>query len=1053
MSNNSSTIPKSLRDVLKIRQVIPFVGAGVSRAVEKKDKDPDKAFDPLFPSWKELIEILAVALKDEGKPDEAKLVEAYVSVKPPKYLDAMQHAFEQLSGSAWYKIFDEYLGVHKDKADESTLELAQLSWQLSSNLIITSNVDRVLQWTCPNQDKLRILDTQNVEYAQLQKEFPISRPTVWHLHGHIDNKERIIFTREQYEGFYDKRNHQAKLQTLLNFLTNRTFLFIGFSLDDPYFLKQLEFIHDIYKGGADSFYVLLPEWEKDNPRIPKYVRVIPFKDFGEPLLEIMREMRDLVEGENNSGNSKPPPKNPEDLLKNHFNVPFPSKGDAFVGRVGMIERIWDSLSRDGRAAIGQAVSIEGFGGLGKTQLAVEYAHHYRDKYENGVYWLTADENLDSQLIKIGENLSWISAFDKGFDQAELVRNRFRKLSDCLIVFDNVDDQNDIRDYLPERDARPHLLITSREEQSGFYPINLDVLSINEARALLIQIAEKQPDTEAEKQALKNILDELEGLPLAVELVGGYLLRRKNISFQEYYQFLQNEPLERIEKRFSDRTFTDHNKSIIRTLQISERLLNETRFLEDILDILAWSGKSSMGYSLLRDLVETNDNFALRDALGVALELRFIKQEENTERYAIHRLLARVRRHEKPLEQNQEWHRKIVNGIEQWFEPKIYYFNDLAEFEAEIAHLNEWQEQTFRLLPTESVLLTALRANPLRYRGNYQRAHDWLITAYQNYKQGSLDNQKLLADLHSFLAANYSDLGNYQEALKLNKQALEMRQELFGEKHPDIATSLNSLGVTYRDLGNHQEALKLNKQALEMRQELFGEKHPDIAASLNNLGATYRDLGNHQEALKLNKQALEMRQELSGEKHPDIATSLNNLGATYRDLGNHQEALKLYKQALEMFRELFGEKHPDIAASLNNLGLTYKELGNHQEALKLYKQALEMSQELFGEKHPLIAVYLYNLGLTYNELGDKKESIKLLDLSLKMSRELLGDKHPDTILICSHVINLLAKTGGIERSIRLAWEFLPYITMNSPNKWIFEKYGKNYGRAQKRKKRH
>ncbi|HEX8397531.1 MAG TPA: DUF2225 domain-containing protein [Pyrinomonadaceae bacterium] len=1012
MSNNSSTIPKSLQDALKSRQVIPFAGAGVSRAVEKKDKDPDKTFDPLFPSWKELIEILAVALKDEGKFSEAELVKAYVNVNPPKYLDAMQHAFEQLSGSAWYKIFDEYLGVHKDKADESSLELAQLVWQLGSNLIITSNVDRVLKWTCPDQDKLRILDTQNVEYAQLQKEFPILRPTVWHLHGHIDHKERIIFTLEQYEGFYDKNNHQAELQTLLNFLTNRTFLFIGFSLDDPYFLKQLEFIHEIYKGGADSFYVLLPEREKDNPRIPKYVRVIPFKDYGEPLLEIMREMRELVEGENNSGNSKPPPKNTEDLLKSHFNVPFPSKGDAFVGRVGMIERIWDSLSRDGRAAIGQAVSIEGFGGLGKTQLAVEYSHHFRDKYENGVYWLTADENLDSQLIKIGEDLNWISAFDKGFDQAELVRNRFRKLSDCLVVFDNVDDQNAIKDYLPERDARPHILITSREVQDGFYPINLNVLSIDEARALLIQIAERQPETEAEKEALENILKELDGLPLAVELVGGYLLRRKSISFQDYYQFLQNEPLERIEKRFSDRTFTEHNKSIIRTLQISEKLLNETRFLEDILDILAWSGKSSMGYSLLRELVGTNDNFALRDALGVALELHFIKQEENTERYAIHRLLARVRRHEKPLKQNQGWHRKIVQGIERWFEPKIIDFSDLAEFEAEIAHLNEWQEQTFRMLPAESVLLTALRANPLHHRGDYQKANNWLITAYQNYKQENLDNQKLLADLNNFLGVNYSYLGNNQEALHLNKQALELRQELFGEKHPDTATSLNNLGLAYSHLGNHQEALNLYKQAMEIYRNLFGEKHPDVARSLNFLGSIYSDLR------------------------------------------NHQEALKLHKQALEIYRNLFGEKHLDVAASLNNLGLTYSDLGNHQEALKLHKQALEMFQELFGEKHPNVARTLNNLGSTNGKLGNKTEALKHLNSALEMRRVLLGERHHHTILTCCNLISVLSETGGIEKAIRLAREFLSFVPQNNPNRWFFEKHAKIHSLpSRNRKKRH
>jgi tetratricopeptide (TPR) repeat protein len=429
------------------------------------------------------------------------------------------------------------------------------------------------------------------------------------------------------------------------------------------------------------------------------------------------------------------------------------------------------------------------------------------------------------------------------------------------------------------------------------------------------------------------------LPLAVELVGGYLLRRKNISFQEYYQFLQNEPLERIEKRFLDRTFTEHNKSIIRTLQISERLLNETRFLEDILDILAWSGKSSMGYLLLRELVGTDDDFALSDALGVALELHFIKQEENTERYAIHRLLARVRRHEKPLEQNREWHRKIVQGIEKWFEPKIDDFSDLAEFEDEIAHLNEWQEQTFRMLPSESVLLTALRANPLHHRGNYQKANNWLIAAYRNYKQENLGSQKLLADLNNFLGVNYSLLGNHQEALNLHKQALEMRQNLFGEKHPDVATSLDNFGSSYSDLGNYQEALNLRQQALEMRQNLFGEKHPDVATSLDNLGSSYSLLGNHQEALNLHKQALEMFQELLGEKHPNVARTLNNIGSTNSRLGNKTEAVKHLNSALEMRRALLGERHPHTILTCSNLISVLSETGGLEKAIKLAREFL------------------------------------------------------------------------------------------------------------------
>ena len=1052
MSDKDFQIPESLKDALRSGLVVPFIGAGVSLAVKKRNEDGEKSEQSLFPSWKGFVEILAQALKGETKFNEADYVLSSVNIKKPKYLEAMQHAREELGARLWYKVFEDNFDKSEDEADEDSLKLPKLIWKLGNNLIVTTNVDRVFQWTCPKLAEYRYLDVQNVEYARLQSEQTPKRPTVWHLHGHIDHKENVIFTFDQYRAFYEERNNEAKLQTLLNFLTDRTFLFIGFSLDDAYIREQLEYVHKIYKGGADSFYILLRQSEIEKANLPGYVTPVPFSDFGKPLEDLIEELSNIANG--NSAPPKPPtePINPKDALKNHFNVPFASKGEAFVGREGLREKIWQSLNQSGRAAIGQAVSIEGFGGLGKTQLAVEFAHAYSDRYENGVFWLTADENLDNQLIRIGEDLRWISQSDTGFNQAELVRNRFRKLSDCLIIFDNVDEEHPIDNYLPERDARPHILVTSREEQDGFYPINLGILNKEEARILLLQIAERSPKLDAEEKALENILQELDGLPLAIELVGGYLKRRGSISFQDYYEFLQNEPLERLEEKFSDKTFTKHNKSIIRTLKISEKLLSETKYLEEILDILAWSGKSTMGYSLLRELVGTQDKLLLKEALGVALELHFIKQEESAERYAIHRLLAKVRRYEKPIEQNQEWHKKIVISLEEWFKAREDEFNSLSEFEDELEHLVEWQNLTLNYLPSKATYLTVLSASPTWQRGVFQEALKLHLQALDLYKKEQINNKELLAIIYNGIGVINNDLGNSQEALKYFDDALNIRQNLQDNKNIDTANTLDNIGISYGYSANFRKALEFQLQALEMRRELFAENQPDIARSLNNLGATYSDLGNPQKALELKQQALEMQRELFGEKHPDVAVSLSNLASTYSDLGNYRKALELNEQALKMRQELFGEKHPDIAQSLSSLGYTYGESGNYRKALELNEQALKMRQELLGEKHPDIAQSLNNLASTYDYLGNYRKAFNLYESALKMSRELSGEKHPKTILTCGNLIRTLSKLGKREQAGRLAGEFLSYVPQNHPDRKFFEEYGAAYRKARKQKKR-
>ncbi|MDB9314662.1 tetratricopeptide repeat protein, partial [Spirulina sp. CS-785/01] len=146
-------------------------------------------------------------------------------------------------------------------------------------------------------------------------------------------------------------------------------------------------------------------------------------------------------------------------------------------------------------------------------------------------------------------------------------------------------------------------------------------------------------------------------------------------------------------------------------------------------------------------------------------------------------------------------------------------------------------------------------------------------------------------------------GKYEEAIPLAERALEIRQQVLGEEHPSVATSLNNLAGLYSSQGRYTEAEPLYQQALEMRKRLLGEEHPHVASSLNNLAFLYRSQGRYTEAEPLYQQALEMRQRLLGEEHPDVATSLNNLAELYSFQGRYTEAELLYQQALEMTKRL------------------------------------------------------------------------------------------------------------------------------------------------------
>lgn len=1003
-------IPESLKDALRRRQVIPFVGAGVSRTVKKKYEDATESFNPLFPSWQEFLMAAANKLDEENKSPKANVVRSLLYDSPPDYLEAAQRAFDGLGQNQWHTLLNENFGKDINLVDKESLELAQLVWNLGSNLVVTTNFDLVLQTAHESPKRVASLDTQSVAFGELQKNWQPKRPTVLHLHGHIHNKAGLVFTREQYSEFYNLNNNRAKLEVIRDLFTNRTILFIGASFDDLSTLRQLEKVNLIYRSGANSFYVLIHESEKDNPNIPEYVQKITFSDFGAPLVNLVRQLTEIVEDEFETEPDTEETHQYNSEKEYYFNVPYNSKGKEFVGRVGKIEEIWNLLNKDGSASIGQAVSLKGFGGLGKTQLAVEYAHAYRDNYKNGVFWLVADEDIDNQLLQIADQRGWINQYDKTINQLDVAKARFLRLSRCLIIFDNVESYADIKDYLPITDLQTHILITSREKIAQFHSIDLELLSRDESREFLLKVSNRHLQDETEKRHLEHILELLGDIPLAIELVSGYLAEHEIVSFTQYHQYLNDIPLDLIEKEFPQSSFTNHDRSLIRTLRISEKIIKDKPLMVEVLNILAWSGNSSMGISLLKALVESDNDFNFKTALADAHKLRLLRKDEDAERYAVHRLLAKIIRYENPLKEQKEWNQKIINNLQSWFDERKDEFNYLAEFEAEIEHLYEWESHINAILPRQFVWLTALKSYPFWHRGNYQRALEFLEKSLRLYQSEKLEDNKLLAEIRNDLGVIYGKLGNYKKALEYLSQALNIRKDLFGEKHHDTATSLTGLGEINFEIGNYQEALKYQLQALEIRRELFSEKHPAITVSLNSIGLIYDKLGNLQQALKYHSQSLEIRLEIFGEMHPNTAISLNSIGVTYGELGNYQEALKYQEQALEIQQKLFSDRHPDVVISLNSLGTSYLKLRNNKKAVEYF------------------------------------------DTALKLSRELVGDSHPLTVSICVNLILALLEIGNVEKAGRLAGEFLRYIPPDNPHRKTFEKYGAVYSKSSKSKRK-
>ncbi|MEO1219461.1 MAG: tetratricopeptide repeat protein [Bacteroidota bacterium] len=255
------------------------------------------------------------------------------------------------------------------------------------------------------------------------------------------------------------------------------------------------------------------------------------------------------------------------------------------------------------------------------------------------------------------------------------------------------------------------------------------------------------------------------------------------------------------------------------------------------------------------------------------------------------------------------------------------------------------------------------------------------------------------------AGNVSfDSCNYQESVKWAKKSLDLMQSRHpGKDHPDVAYSLNRVGVSLKEVANYEEALRYQKEALEMRKRILREdesnsgKQEHVAYSLSEVGGTLARLGKYAEALDYKAKALHIRRNIfEGQDHPGLAHSLNSVGELLTHLGNYNEGLKEKQEALAMRERLDDRDHPDIARSLTGVGIGLESCGKYPEALEHKKRALAMYQRLYGRRdHPSLGHALNNVGETlikaaHPAVFNPEEGIKHCKEALDMRSRLYPD---------------------------------------------------------------
>ncbi len=148
--------------------------------------------------------------------------------------------------------------------------------------------------------------------------------------------------------------------------------------------------------------------------------------------------------------------------------------------------------------------------------------------------------------------------------------------------------------------------------------------------------------------------------------------------------------------------------------------------------------------------------------------------------------------------------------------------------------------------------------------------------YLEMSPADKSNPAVVSKLVTPLAKLYFESGFYLKALELLEQSLTIYKTAYGEQHPDVAATLNNIGLTWDRLGEYRKALDYYAQALDINRQAYGEQHPAVARNLNNIARAWYNLGEYQQAKEYLEAALAIQRDMLGPEHPDTKNTAEGL---------------------------------------------------------------------------------------------------------------------------------------------------------------------------------
>jgi DNA-binding SARP family transcriptional activator/Tfp pilus assembly protein PilF len=706
---------------------------------------------------------------------------------------------------------------------------------------------------------------------------------------------------------------------------------------------------------------------------------------------------------------------------------LPADVAGFTGRADQLAAL-DAMLPDATAAAAPVVisAIAGTAGVGKTALALHWAHRVADRFPDGQLYLNLRgyapgpatqpiEALGALLRSLGVRPDQVPV-----EVAEAAA-QYRSLlagRRVLVLLDNACSVGQVRPLLPGSPGC-HVLVTSRDRLGGLVArdgarrLAVDVLTPEEAQLLLARVlGERRVGAETDAAAELGAL--CAHLPLALRITAAILTDHPHRSIAEHVAHL------RAGNRLASLAVDGDEEAALRVaLELSyQSVPAAARRLFRLLGLVPGADFTVAAAAALSGAT-TAETASLLDRLAAA----HLVQEHAPDRFTFHDLLREYARQRADAEEaRSERHAaagrllshylSAVDGAARLLYPHKVRLPLPSGTSSAPPRLTGRAEALSWLDSELHNLLAAvyhadgqghpamawLLADGLRgYLSQRGRMADWLATSRAGLAAAeAADEPNGQAAMWNSLAQVCYCLCRHEEAARHLTRAMEL--SLRGGWPELHANAVGNLGSLFSEMGRLEQAVEQRIQALRLHRR-HGWKLSHVSI-LNNLGNDYRFMGRLQEAVDSLSEALHLSHEIDDFPSGDGFT-LDSLGSVYHSMGRFDEAQDAWTRSLEVHR-LVGNRSQE-AGVLSRLASMYVDRGRSRLALDLAETALDLAGEL-GDRR-VEAAALNALAAVHDALGDHQQAIDRYEQALSTIGT-IGTLHPRIVVVLG-----LAATHG------------------------------------------